>query len=217
MAASAPAALPRRRGPRPGGDTRRLLLDVAEQLYAEQGVDAVSLRTVAATAGLASGALHYHFATGDQLLAAVLERRAPSVAARTREMLDSIGVDEAPVTVSAVVDAVLLPWLELLRADREGAPRFIRLVSRLLAAHDVRLSGFLVEVSGEFGALVEQLPDPACRSQVRWEIACDFLVHGLSTGSDPAELRAFVIAGLGGRARDAWTAEVAANRRQSRT
>ncbi len=214
MPAPAPAALPRRRGPRPGGDTRRLLLDVAEQLYAEHGIDGVSLRTVASTAGLASGALHYHFAAGDQLLAAVLERRAPVVAARTRELLDGIGVDEAPVTVAAVIDALLVPWLELLRTDREGATRFVRLVSRMLAARDERLAGFLIGVSAEFGALVGQLPDPACRSQVRWEIAANFLVHGLGTGSDPQELRAFVIPGLGGRARDAWTAE-AANRRPS--
>jgi AcrR family transcriptional regulator len=206
----------RRRGPRPGGDTRRLLLDVAEQLYAEQGVEAVSLRTVSATAGLASGALHYHFATGDQLLHEVLERRAPGVAERTRELLQSIGVHEAPVTVAALIDALLVPWLELLRTDREGGTRFVRLVSRLLAARDVRLAGYLVGVSGEFSSLVAQLPDPASRSEVRWDIAANCLVHALGTGSDPGELRNFVIAGLGGRARDTWSAE-AASRRLSRT
>jgi AcrR family transcriptional regulator len=191
------AAAPRRRGPRAGGHTRRLLLDVAEQLYGEQGVDAVSLRTVAATAGVASSALHYHFATGEQLLQDVLARRAPAVAGRTGELLRATADGGHPVTVAALVDALLVPWLELLRAEPEGGTRFVRLVSRLLAARDDRLAGYLVAVTGDFDLLVARLPPPASRSAERWSIAANTLVYALGTGCDPGELRDFVIAGLG--------------------
>ena len=47
--------------PRPSN--REHLLDCAEELYAAQGVGAVSLRTIQAAAGLSVGSLRYHFKT----------------------------------------------------------------------------------------------------------------------------------------------------------
>jgi AcrR family transcriptional regulator len=72
----------RRPGPRVGGkDARELLLDSAERLMALHGVDAISLRTITAEAGLTTAALHYHFNSRDDLVNAVLQRRSSGMRA----------------------------------------------------------------------------------------------------------------------------------------
>ena len=43
------------------GEARQQILTVAETLFAEHGVDAVSLRKINAAAGVSPGVLHYHF------------------------------------------------------------------------------------------------------------------------------------------------------------
>ena len=56
--------------PRPS--TREKLLDCAEELFAEHGLEGVSLRTINAEAGLSPAALHYHFGTKDRLVEVLL-------------------------------------------------------------------------------------------------------------------------------------------------
>ena len=59
--------------PRP--DTRTRLLDVAEQLFAEHGIDAVSLSQILETAGQRNkSAIYYHFGSKAGLIAAIAER-----------------------------------------------------------------------------------------------------------------------------------------------
>ncbi len=188
------ASAPRKRGPRAEGDARVLLLDVAERLFAERGVDAVSLRSVCAAAGVASSALHYHFRSADDLLHEVLWRRSAGLGERTRQRLAELR-QATTVTVAAVVDALLLPWLDLLADDPVGGGRFVNVVSGLLAVGDARLRPHLAGVNADFAAVVRRLPGGA-GSPPRWSIAAKCLVHGLATGDGPQELRAFVIAGL---------------------
>ncbi len=45
------------------GAARELILDTAEHLFAEQGVNAVSLRAINAAAGASPGVLHYHLSS----------------------------------------------------------------------------------------------------------------------------------------------------------
>ena len=51
--------------------SRELLLTVAERLFAERGVDAVSLRAVMAEAGTNVAAIHYHFGSKEALIQAL--------------------------------------------------------------------------------------------------------------------------------------------------
>jgi AcrR family transcriptional regulator len=77
--------------------TRRALLDAAEKLIAEQGVDALSLRTVAAAAGASTQAVYSLFAGKPGLLA--------ELATRTFAIL-SEGLDRLPVTDDPQADLV---------------------------------------------------------------------------------------------------------------
>ena len=59
-------------GVRPGIDGRELLLAAALKLFAQHGIDGVSIRAVNREAGLGPASVHYHFGTKDALLDAVL-------------------------------------------------------------------------------------------------------------------------------------------------
>jgi len=69
--------------------TRTQLLDTAERLFLEHGLDEVSLRTIVREAGQKNqSALQYHFGGRNQLIAAILSRRAQQVEARRRVLVD---------------------------------------------------------------------------------------------------------------------------------
>ena len=52
---------------------REGVLDVAAQLFREQGYGSVSLRKIAEAAGIKAGSLYYHFGSKDEIVAAVLD------------------------------------------------------------------------------------------------------------------------------------------------
>jgi AcrR family transcriptional regulator len=64
----------------PDRDTRTQLIDAATEAFAQQGVAATTLRTIADRAGLTPAMVHYHFKDRDQLIDAVVsERLAPLI------------------------------------------------------------------------------------------------------------------------------------------
>jgi len=70
--------------------TRERLLDVAEQLFARRGLDAVSVRDITQGAGASLGAITYHFGTMRKLIVAVFDRRMAPVMRQRLEALDAI-------------------------------------------------------------------------------------------------------------------------------
>jgi AcrR family transcriptional regulator len=69
--------------------TRELLIDAAARLFAERGVDNVSIAEIVRAAGQRNpSAVHYHFGSGDEVLRAVLARHVPDLAARRAVLLE---------------------------------------------------------------------------------------------------------------------------------
>lgn len=72
-------------------DTPTLLLDAAEQLFAERGIDHVSMREIVRASGQKNlSAAHYHFGTREGLVVAVLERRLKDIDRGRHERLDRL-------------------------------------------------------------------------------------------------------------------------------
>jgi len=117
--------------------TREKLLDCAEELYAEHGLEGVSLRTINTQAGLSPAALHYHFGTQDALVEALLERRMPELMERRRGLLETLDESSETPTARAVLDALLRPLAELLAEHAEAGHRYLRLIYRLQADGDL--------------------------------------------------------------------------------
>jgi AcrR family transcriptional regulator len=67
---------------------RRRLLDAAEEMFSERGLD-VGVAEIAARAGVGRGTLFRNFASKEDLIAAIVGERMADATARGRELLDA--------------------------------------------------------------------------------------------------------------------------------
>lgn len=111
--------------------TRTAIMDAAERMMAEHGMNGVSIRSILAEAGANTAALHYHFGSREQLVEAILARRGKQMNYRRREMLDALEARKQPPSVADIVDAVVDPLIEMLRDEGEAGRRYIRFLARL--------------------------------------------------------------------------------------
>lgn len=110
--------------------TSDLLIDAAERLIGEFGVDAVSIRSINTAAGQNAAAVHYHFGSKEALVAAVIERRMAVVAERRRLMLAALEVES--VTPLGLARAIVLPLVEIQELESWGDAyiRFLAAIHR---------------------------------------------------------------------------------------
>ena len=78
-------------------DTRTLVLDAAARLFSTQGYAAVSLRDIAAAIGIKAGSLYYHFASKDDLLAAVLNKGVQTVHEHVKAAVERLPANASPL------------------------------------------------------------------------------------------------------------------------
>ena len=112
-------------------DTKNAILDAAEVLMAEHGINGVSLRAILVEANANSAALHYHFGSREAVVEAILARSGRIINLRRREMLDELEKRDRAPDVHDLVDAVIDPMLETLQTEGESGRRFLRFVARL--------------------------------------------------------------------------------------
>lgn len=125
-----------RPGPRTDLDVRSMLLDTAERMYATNGVGADSLRAIAREAGVSSAAVFYHFPNKQALIAAVVSRRGEASSRQMRERLTSLIESSRPVSAREVVDAVLLPFVEMIEAEPRAGLYWVKVVTQLANNRD---------------------------------------------------------------------------------
>lgn len=105
-----------------GIDTRNLILDVAEKLFAENGPSAVTVRTIAVAAGINTQAVNYHFGSKERLFEEMFGRRMGPVNRERLERLDACMQRGPAATLEDLVDAFVRPILHL-RQDSLGHER----------------------------------------------------------------------------------------------
>lgn len=106
-------------------ETRRLLLTAAAELFAAQGVDAVSLEAIADRAGRTTGAVYAHFGGKPGLLSALVDSWTGDAAAVIAAEL------EVSDTVTSRLDAL---WRNLVGPPGEEAWRWVLLEHELWLA-----------------------------------------------------------------------------------
>jgi len=112
--------------------TREQLILAGERLFAERGLDNVSLRQINSAAGQRnSSAAHYHFGSKEALVSALYHYRLGHLDARRTELMQQRAAAGAPRTVGALVEVVLLPIVEEVETS-EGGQYFIRFLSQML-------------------------------------------------------------------------------------
>src|ERR1700752_4371873 len=81
MLKTALTALPKRRGPQRGRDTRQEILNAAEDLLQRRGYNAFSYHHIAVQLGVRNAAIHYHFPSKEDLGVALVQRSQQRFAA----------------------------------------------------------------------------------------------------------------------------------------
>lgn len=86
------------------------MIEAAEQIFSEQGIEGASLRAIALAAGSANSfAVQYHFGDREGLIQAIFDRRLAQVEARRRELLDG---GEPSAGIRAQLDLICRPLME---------------------------------------------------------------------------------------------------------
>jgi AcrR family transcriptional regulator len=127
--------------------TRDRLLDAAARLFAQRGVDNVSVAEIVRAAGQRNtSAVRYHFGSRDDVLLALLGRHVPVIAGRRRELLDRARALPA-ADRRAAAEAIVRPVTEFAqRGWRERA--YLRIGSEM--------TGTLDRVTPEIRAVITQ-------------------------------------------------------------
>lgn len=108
------------------GAGRTRLLDTAEELLDQHGIDGVSMRTITTAAGHKNAsAVNYHFGNRIELIYAVLERRHEEVELRRAALLEDLERADTP-TPRAALQVAVLPLVE--RLGDVGGRRYLRLL-----------------------------------------------------------------------------------------
>jgi AcrR family transcriptional regulator len=170
--------------------TKTRILDAAEALFAEQGFEATSLRTITSKAGVNLAAVNYYFRTKEALIDAVIARRIRPI---NEERLAMLAEAEAragnrPAELEDIIRALIAPLLRLRKLDPEAGRRVGLLVGRTYADPSglVRPSFFthVRQAMGPFQeALRRALPGlPPAELLWRMHFAIGVVTHTLAGG-----------------------------------
>ena len=133
---------------RAGVQTRALLLREAERLFAERGVDSVSLRDITDAAGANTAAVHYYFGSKRELVVALVDQRASELGRRREAHLKGLEAEAAP-DIRSLAAALVRPTAELV-GESSGGRHYVRFIKR-------------VALLPEYAPLLEEAYDPHTR------------------------------------------------------
>jgi AcrR family transcriptional regulator len=141
------------------GDTKDQILDAAEGLFSEHGVEAVPLRRIIAGAGVNQAAIHYHFGSKEALVRAVFARRFDPLNRERLSRLDELEArSEGAPEIDDILYAVVAPAFYVSQNSGDGK-RFRRLAGRLFTERP----GYLGPIFNELFRDVETRFDAAFR------------------------------------------------------
>lgn len=149
-----PPAGRRRRGPRQD-NRREHLLDAAARQFAAHGFHAVTMRQIAAEAGMLAGSVYYHFKSKDELLIAVYEEGVKRLSAQ---------VDRAAADVAEPwqrLEAACRAHSEMLLEDSDYAQVILRVFPDDIPPSRDRLVRLRDGYEARFREIIEALPLPA--------------------------------------------------------
>jgi AcrR family transcriptional regulator len=173
-------------------DTKTKILNAAERLFGDRGIEGTSLRAITQEAGVNLAAVNYHFQSKESLLQAAIDRRIQPINGRRLELLSKLieqHGENKTLPVEGLLDAVLRPVFEAaFRPADEGAIELRRLIGRMFADPEIRPKLMLKEALGETlmifsGQFQRSLPNCAPRD-LWWGMyfSIGSMAHSLTSG-----------------------------------
>ncbi len=179
-----------------GRETRKLLIRTAERLFAEQGIDAVSLRQISAAAGMRmSGAVAYHFGDKAGLIRAIIDDRTARSDERLRPLLAELERQGRLDDLRAITEVAIRPAVAEL-GETGYYYRFLAQLDRhpqtlpdLQASDTFRSTRRIIALQGEAAQrhLPPQLVEQRRRLVTHLVLAAFADLEG--TGREPDEVR----------------------------
>jgi AcrR family transcriptional regulator len=120
--------------------TKDRIIEAAEQLFAESGIAATSLRHITSRAGVNLAAVNYHFGSKDALVEAVYRRHLEPLNSARLNNLEQLeaAAKGRPLGVETIVRAFVEPLVEQARTGDSGA-----VLTRLLAQSLHEAAGYV--------------------------------------------------------------------------
>lgn len=103
--------------------TAETILDVAERLCANRGIEAVSIRDIAAAANVSISVIYHHYKSKANLLRAIVRTRFGEISEEFERLLAQLEAQKSPA-VKDIVRAVLQPINQWRRPERQAALQF---------------------------------------------------------------------------------------------
>ena len=120
------------RGSASSPDSADVLLLTAQRLFAEKGIDGVSMREIAREAGQRNtSALHYHFGSKEALMQAILQGGMREINELRNDYIDQLYSTERHGELRGLVEAIVWPLASRLVTSRSNS------YNRFLAAAQV--------------------------------------------------------------------------------
>ena len=182
-------------------NTAEAILEAGERLCAEHGIEAMSIRDVAAAVGVSIPVIYHHYGSRSNLLRAICLNRFGEIGAEYQQMLATLEAQESPA-VADIIRAVLQPVNQWRKPGREASLQFYALalvcplpeVKNML---DAGVAGFHRPVALLQRALPHLTHEEICwrlyftlklSHQNSWDAArLTLLSNGSCNGSDPDE------------------------------
>lgn len=136
--------------------TRIALIEAAESLFAQAGVEGVSTRQIGAAIGSSNtNVVAYHFGSKEALIEAVYRHRLPTIDRRRRELLDQADAAGTSGNLAELVRIFALPLYE--QVDGKGRHSFARFIAGLDRSGMISARAVLVSEFPETERLIERM------------------------------------------------------------
>ena len=180
-------------------ETRQRILDAAESLLVEFGLETTTLRQITAAAQVNLAAVNYHFGSKEALIAEVFRRRLTWLNEQRLQALDRLeaAAKDAPLKPSQIVDAFFGVALRMAADRQSGGHNFMRLLGRTYTEPAGFVRSFLAAEYSEAiprfkAALFKALPEVP-REEILWRF--HFMLGAMSyaiSGADALRIVADV-------------------------
>lgn len=119
---------------KPRSESSDMIKAIALKLFAERGVDGVTVREIATAAGQKNhGAVGYYFGSKEALVREIIIDGAKIIDERRNRRLDAIEAAGGPKTVREVVDTIIYPSIEPFGDDQDDC--YLRFTVMLNMTH----------------------------------------------------------------------------------
>ncbi|MCP4407965.1 MAG: TetR/AcrR family transcriptional regulator [Gammaproteobacteria bacterium] len=136
-------------------DTKDLILNAAEALFAEHGFGSTSLRKITTKAGVNLASVNYHFGSKEALINAVFERRIVPMNQQRIERLKGLQEDYSgrSIPLEVLIETFIGPAMALAADQGKGGAVFIRLLGRSYTEPSATLQQ---AIRGLYGPVIER-------------------------------------------------------------